>query len=132
MQALLSAATHYNSEKGGFGSFAAVCIANCMKNTVSNAKRRASKLADEEELVSVADSAPSPEEVVIRRETSEELYKLVLSELTPLEKACLDGVIFGLSYEEIAGKIGAEKKTVDNAVTRARAKLRKYHSYFTE
>ena len=34
----------------------------------------------------------------------------------------------GLSYAEIAKKLGTDKKSVDNAVTRARAKLRRHYS----
>lgn len=127
MQALISAVSEYNSAKGGFKAFAAVCIANRMKNTVNKAERRASKMSDEE-MELLPDTAPSPEERVISRETSEELYRLILKELTPLEKACIDGVVMGLSYAEIAKKLGTDKKSVDNAVTRARAKLRRHYS----
>lgn len=130
MQALISAVSEYDPERGSFKTFVSVCIANRMKNTVSKAERHAAKLSDEE-LELVPDTAPSPEERVISREASEELYRIVLEELTPLEKACIDGVVMGLSYAEIAEKIGAERKTVDNAVTRARAKLRRrYHDFF--
>ena len=127
MQALISAVSEYDSEKGGFKAFAAVCVANRMKNTVNKAERRAAKMSDEE-MELPPDTAPSPEERVISRETSEELYRLILKELTPLEKACIDGVVMGLSYAEIAKKIGTDKKAVNNAVSRARAKLRKHYS----
>lgn len=127
MQALISAVSEYDPVKGSFKAFAAVCIANRMKNTVSKAERRASKLSDEE-MELLPDLAPSPEERVISRETSEELYRLILEELTPLEKMCIDGVVMGLSYEEIAKRIGTDRKSVDNAVVRARAKLRRHYS----
>lgn len=127
MQALIAAVSEYDPTKGGFKTFVSVCIANRMKNTVSKAERRASKLSDEE-MELLPDTAPSPEERVISRETSEELYRLILEELTPLEKTCIDGVLMGLSYAEIAKKIGTDKKSVNNAVTRARAKLRRHYS----
>lgn len=127
MQALVSAVSEYDPEKGSFKTFASVCIANRMKNTVSKAERRASKLSDEE-MELLPDTAPSPEERVISRETSEELYRLILEELTPLEKKCLDGIVMGLSYAEIADRIGTDRKSVDNAVARARAKLRRHYS----
>ena len=127
MQALIAAVSEYDPERGGFKTFASVCVANSMKNTVSRAERRASKLSDEE-MELLPDTAPSPEELVISRETSEELYRLILKELTPLEKVCIDGVVMGLSYAEIARKIGTDRKSVDNAVARARAKLRKHYS----
>lgn len=127
MQALVAAASEYDPEKGSFKAFVSVCVANRMKNTVSKAERRASKLSDEE-MELLPDTAPSPEERVISRETSEELYRLILEELTPLEKTCIDGVVMGLSYAEIAQKIGTDRKSVDNAIARARTKLRRHYS----
>lgn len=132
MQALLSAVSGYKPERGAFSAFAAVCVSNRMKNTVKRSARHAMALADGDELEAVADPAPTPEEAVISREISEELYKLILTRLSPLEKTCLDGVIFGLSYAQIAEKIGADRKTVDNAVARARAKLRGFYADFKQ
>lgn len=127
MQALIAAVSEFDPQKGSFRTFASVCVTNRMRNTVASAERRASKLSDEE-MELLPDTAPSPEERVINRETSEELYRLILKELTPLEKTCIDGVVMGLSYAEIAERIGTDRKSVDNAVARARAKLRKHYS----
>lgn len=125
MQALLAAADSYDPKKGRFSAYAGVCVSNRMKNTVQRARRYAAKLTDAEQLELMPDSSPSPEETVIGKESYEELHRLIANELTPLERSCISGVIFGMSYDEIAQKIGATKKSVDNAVARARSKLKK-------
>lgn len=124
MVALLNAISHYNESKGSFRAFASVCISNGMKNTVDRASRRKARLDTETELETLTDTSPSPEELVILRESTNEMSEKMGALLTPLEKRCLDGVILGLSYGEISERLGIEKKSVDNAVARARAKLR--------
>ncbi len=125
MQALLAAADSFDPQKGRFSAYAGVCVSNRMKNTVLRARRHAAKLTDAEQLDLMPDNSPSPEETVISKESYEELHRLIADELTSLERSCISGVIFGMSYDEIARKFGVEKKSVDNAVARARSKLKK-------
>ncbi len=124
MDALLHAISRYEQERGSFAGFASVCISNRMKNTVEKAVRRSSKFLPESELETLTSPEPTPEEMVIIKENTIEISEHMKNLLTPLERRCLDGVILGLSYDEIAEKLGTKKKTVDNAVARARAKLR--------
>lgn len=125
MQALLSAISGYDREKGSFAAFAQTCIANRMKNTVDRSAKRAARFADEDEMMEMADLSPSPEERVIARESTEEFRRGMRTELTDMERRCLEGVIMGLSYAEIAERTGEDRKSVDNAIARARAKLRR-------
>lgn len=129
MEGLLSAVTNYDREKGEFAAFAAVCVENRLKNTVKSSLRRNSRLADAypECLEDIADPAPTPEEVVIARENSETVLKEIRAELTPLEMRCIEGAAMGLSYSEISDRLKVDKKTIDNALSRARAKLRRYY-----
>lgn len=129
MDGLLTAVGSYDSEKGEFAAFAAVCVENKLKNTVRKALRRSSRLAEAEpgQLEDIADPAPTPEEIVIAKEASEAVLKGIKTELTPLEMRCIEGAAMGLSYKEISEKLGADIKTVDNALSRARAKLRRYY-----
>ncbi len=130
MDALLHAISGYNSERGSFSGFACVCISNRMKNTADKAARRAAKLAPEDELEAMPSPEPTPEEMVIIKENTSEMSEQMKTLLTALERKCLDGVILGLSYAEIAEHLGTERKTVDNAVARARAKLRAVYRGF--
>ena len=124
MVALLNAISHYDENKGSFAAFASVCISNGMKNTVDRANRRKARLDTETQLEKLTDTSLSPEELAILRESTSEMSDKMKVLLTELERRCLDGVILGLSYAEIAEGLGIEKKSVDNAVARARAKLR--------
>lgn len=125
MQALLSAIGSFDREKGSFAAFAQTCIANRMKNTVDRSIKRAARITDEDVLLDMADSSPTPEERVIARENTEEFREGMRTELTDMERRCFEGVIMGLSYAEIAEMTGGDRKSVDNAVARARAKLRR-------
>ena len=109
LDALLSALRKYSPEKGSFSGFASVCVSNRMKNAVDRAK---------------PDSSPTPEELVIGRESADEITRCMRSLLSPLELGCIEGVILGMPYSEIAEKLSVSAKSVDNAVTRARAKLK--------
>ncbi len=123
LDALLSALRKYSPEKGSFSGFASVCVSNRMKNAVDRAKRRNERLeelADED----IPDSSPTPEELVIGRESADEITRCMRSLLSPLELGCIEGVILGMPYSEIAEKLSVSVKSVDNAVTRARAKLK--------
>ena len=129
MEGLLSAVTSYDKDKGEFAAFAAVCVENRLKNAVRKSQRHNSRIADAEPncLEDIADPAPTPEEVIIERENSEAVLKKMRDELTPLEMGCIEGAVLGLSYSEISEKLGIDKKAVDNALSRARAKLRRYY-----
>lgn len=123
LDALLAAAPKYFPDRGAFRSFASVCISNRMKNTVQRAARRNerfSELSDED----IPDSAPTPEELVIIQESAAEITGRMKTLLTPMELGCIEGVILGMPYSEIAERLSISAKSVDNAVTRARAKLK--------
>ncbi len=122
--ALLNAIVGFNDERGVFAAFASVCISNRMKNVADKAARRTSKLVGESELEHIQSPSPTPEELMILREKTAEMNRQMGLLLTELERRCLDGVILGMSYSDIAEKTGIDRKSVDNAVTRARAKLR--------
>lgn len=124
MVALLNAIASYDLGKGSFSAYASVCISNRMKNTVDRAVRRSSRFVDQSELESLADNNLSPEEIVILKESASTMTDQMGSLLSPLEHRCIDGIVLGLSYAEIAEKLGIDKKSVDNAVARARAKLK--------
>lgn len=129
MEGLLSAVRNYSEEKGEFAAFAAVCVENRLRNTAKRSIRRISRLADpdSERLEDIADPAPTPEEIVIARENSEEVMRGIRTELTELELKCIQGAAFGLSYDEIAARMNIDRKAVDNALSRARTKLRRYY-----
>ena len=123
LDALLAAAPKYSPDRGSFSGFMSVCISNRMKNTVQRANRRNerfSELSDED----IPDSSPTPEEQVIINENAAEITQRMKTLLSPMEFSCIEGVIFGMPYTEIAKRLSISVKSVDNAVTRARNKLK--------
>lgn len=65
----------------------------------------------------------SPEDLVLARESKEELYTTFSQCLSKFEKRVLDLYLDGLSYREIGESLNKEPKAVDNAVQRIRRKL---------
>lgn len=126
MEGLLNAIQSYDLSKGEFAAFAAVCIKNRMRNTVKKSIRRNSEFLDAgpDELAEIPDPAPTPEELVIEQESSRSMLENLRGMLTEVELRCIECVALGLSYDDIAEQLGIDKKSVDNALFRARAKLR--------
>ena len=130
MQGLLAAIQSYDAQKGEFSAYLSVCLDNRLKNTAKRSLRRKTRLAgtEPEELEEIADTRPTPEEIVLDRENSEAVLRNMRENLTALEFRCMEGVMMGLSYNEIAQVNGIDRKAVDNAVARARAKMRKLYA----
>lgn len=125
MQGLLAAVRSYDGEKGEFSAFAAVCINNRLRNTAKKSSLRRKNLAAEEEMREIPDKKPTPEEAVIERENSQDVQNCLKAELSALELHCIECAAMGMSYAEIAKKLGVDRKSVDNALARARAKARR-------
>lgn len=131
MQGLLSAIRTYDADKGEFSTYACVCIDNRMKNVAKKSISRAAHIADSdtslEEMERIPDPSPTPEELVIRCEDDKAFFEDMKRILSEMELHCIEGVIMGLSYDEIALRTGTDRKSVDNALSRARAKLRQIY-----
>lgn len=127
MDGLLAAIRGYDESRGEFGAYASVCVANRLRNTARMAQRHSSNLrdADFDELADIADPSPTPEEIVLARESDEAAIRRIGGELSELERKCVFATAMGLSYTEIASEFQVDVKTVDNALSRARTKLRK-------
>lgn len=131
MQALLKAIRSYDPLKGEFRTFAAVCVENSMRNTAKRSTVRSSRISDSEnsldELEKLPDPSPTPEDIVIRREDEATFFNNLRTMLSELELHCIEGVVMGLSYDDIAGYLDIDRKSVDNALTRARTKLKRLY-----
>lgn len=130
MQGLLAAISGYDSAKGEFSVFLSACIENRLKNTAKKSIRHKSMIkgTTDEIIDEIADERPGPEEIAIEKESSEMVLNDMRTNLTALEFECMNGILMGLSYGEIAQRLNIDKKAVDNAVMRARTKLKKFYS----
>jgi len=70
-------------------------------------------------------TVPSSEEMVVFKEFVKELVFKV--PLTKLEKNCLFLSIRGYSYKEISKKLNINNKTIDNAITRGKRKVKLWY-----
>ena len=70
-----------------------------------------------------ADTARTPEEELMLRECLDAAREKLRKKLSPLEFRVFSLYQEGLSYEEIAERLSVSRKTVDNALQRAKAKI---------
>ena len=137
MFGLLSAIREFDPAQGvSFRSFAEHCIRMRLYSAVKSAARlKHLPLNDSMPLEQLSDdpssqlsAAPemfrrSPEDLVLARESKEELNELCKRRLSRLELQVLDCYLEGLSYRDIAQRLQKDEKSVDNAVQRIRRKL---------
>ena len=79
---------------------------------------------DEERGIYIPSSTLSPEETVISKENIAEIHNKIEKLLSGFEKQVLSLYIEGLNYVEIAGKLKKEPKSIDNALSRIKSKLK--------
>ena len=137
MFGLLSAIRQYEPSSGtSFRTFAEHCIRMRLYSAIKSASRlKHLPLNDGVSLEQLsADSSMqfsaipdsvrrNPEDLVLARERTEELYSELALCLSGLEKNVLSLYLEGLSYREIAFRLGKQEKSIDNAVQRIRRKL---------
>lgn len=119
LMGFLSAVRHYNTERATpFSTFAYTCVINRMRKA---AARFAGESGGDEILPEDAvDDTHMPEKVFFERELLTELKGF----LTEREYEVLCLFMVDMSYKEIAVRLGISVKAADNAVQRARKKLR--------
>lgn len=137
MFGLLSAIREYDPTVGtSFRSFAEHCIRRRLYSAVKSAARlKHLPLNDSMPLEELSQDSSSqlsavpemfrrsPEDLVLARESKEELKTFYAQRLSKLEQQVLDLYLEGDSYREIAARLRKDEKAVDNAVQRIRRKL---------
>lgn len=127
LMGLLSAVGSFKPEKNvKFSTFAEVCIENRMKSLLANENKFASSVENTDELFEIGNisSDETPESVYLCKEYFSELFSSIRSALSPTEFRVFNFCIQGLSYRAAAEKLGITEKSVDNAMQRARRKIR--------
>ena len=134
---LLSAIKNYDPACGtSFKTFAEHCVRMRLLSAVKSASRlKHFPLNDGISLEQLSEDPSAdlsalpemlrqnPEELVLARESREELYEIFSRSLSKFEIKVLDLYLEGLSYREIAERLCKSAKSVDNAVQRIRHKL---------
>ncbi len=124
MFGFISAVKSYSQDKGvPFSAYAHICINNRINSAIRKIKNDLVTV-DESELNDASDFS---NDVVVAVEDDEALHNVLKhceTCLSDIEKSVVFCRMSGLSYDETAVKLGVTQKTVDNALHRARNKLK--------
>ena len=134
---LLSAIRRFDPEDGtAFKTFAEHCIRMRLLSAIKSASRlkhfplndgiSLEQLSEDPsaEISALPESVRhDPEELILAKESREELYSAFSRCLSRFEIKVLDLYLEGLSYREIADRLCTSAKSIDNAVQRIRHKL---------
>lgn len=144
MIGLFKAIREYDSTKGAsFFTFANLCITRQMLTALQNASRlkhmplnqyvslySSGENAEDESdmqlinaIVSVTDM--NPEHLMINNEAIDELNHIIATQLSSLEKTVIELYMVGNTSTDIAKILGRDEKSTDNALQRAKNKVKK-------
>lgn len=118
---LIKAIRTYDNASSSFNTYASLCI----KHSVISALRklnRQSRGVYPSELTGIEKAEFSK---VAEREDYKSLYKEFIKGLSSFEKKTLSLYISGMSYAAMAEEMKVSVKSVDNAITRIKAKIKK-------
>jgi len=137
LMGLYKAVMLYDPRYSSFTTFAYICIKRSMISAYREFKKAdpsmTSPLSDDfsdpdedegENGFVYHDNSNNPELLFLDKEASEQIYKKIDMLLSPMENKVLRLFIKGESYESIAETLGITKKSADNALKRARNKLK--------
>lgn len=127
---LLNAIRTYDPQRGVlFRTYASACIDNRLKNIRAASFTKKSRIhldtvSIDEVCDDVLEDGDDPEGLYIGRETVTEVKRLIDKVLSPYEKEVFFLYLNGCGYESAATKLNSSPKSVDNALQRARRKLK--------
>lgn len=139
MIGLFKAIRDYDSKKeASFFSFAELCITRQMYSAVEASNRKkhvplntyisfdAKDSMDGKPLAETltADMMENPEQLVIAQENIRIFLENIKKRLSMMEQTVLEEYLSGLNYHQIAEKLGKSPKSIDNALSRIKAKIK--------
>lgn len=107
-----------------FPTYATVCIHNAILTAKRTAGRKKHTPLNQSVPYTENESIPGPEEAADAREQVDITLQKARTLLSPMEKDVLRMTLDGASQKQIARKLGKSPKSVENALARARTKLR--------
>ena len=125
--AFLYALHSYDEKKGaGFRTFASVCIRNHISSILRSGQRQKNFAMVDYVPIEEIDLASKnePEADWIEKETFSNMKKRIFEILSEFELEVLRLYLNGFSYKIIGEKLGKTEKSVGNALSRVRKKLR--------
>lgn len=137
---LFKAIQSYDSENNAsFFTFAQLCIkrqiysaikaSNREKHSPLNSYISFYSSANENDVRLIenleADTNTNPEHIILDQENTSRINELLSSHLSKMEQTVLPLYLDGMSYKDIAIKLNKPVKSIDNAVSRIRDKVKK-------
>ena len=122
----------YSFKPGGeatFRTYASACINNRIISAVrtqlsrKNMPLNYSVPLNEDDTLQ-QDTEADPQNIVLAQEETSRLLGILNGQLSGFEKKVIRHYLSGLSYEQTAQKLGTTSKAVDNALQRAKKKLK--------
>lgn len=132
MIGLYKAIIGYDDKKqASFKTFANLCITRQIQSAIRTANSKKNVmfldiLDNSDKNFDVASNKENPEKNLIENQNYELILNEINKNLSNKELQILNEYLEGYSYEQIAKKLNLERKSVDNALVRIRAKLLKY------
>lgn len=137
--------TYDVGKEAAFGTFANLCISSQLYSAIKMSNRQKNiplnsyisidtpeTGADNQEVErflrldrALAVWQQSPEEIVIGKESAQNIERRLFSRLSKMEQQVLELFLKGLTYQEIAEKLEKTPKAIDNALQRIKTKLAK-------
>lgn len=140
MIGLFKAAVNYSDEKkASFKTYVSTCVENNIISGVTLANRNKHKPLNESMSYDIAEledsedfknehlltdnNTSNPENMYIAKYSAIQLLKAINEQLSMYEQVVLGYCIKGLGYSEIAATLGKTPKSIDNALSRIKAKV---------
>lgn len=120
--------TYKAGRQASFATYANVCMDNRLCNVAAAAKKKRnipqSALVSLDDVAETQDGSLDVESAVIADEQSQSILSLFGTNLSDFEQSVFKLYLGGMGYADIAAKLNQPPKAVDNAIQRAKKKLR--------
>ena len=141
MLGFLKAINTFDENKGNFYSHLRLLVehqiinaikkSNALKNTPMNERFNLNsqgelEIDNEEKVLGIPNDTLSPESRVLMEENKKELDQMMSDKLSQFERQVLQLYLSGFSYYDIINKLSVSYKSVDNALSRVKAKLQNF------
>lgn len=124
---LLRAVRTYDGRTSQFSTYSSACVKNSIVSALRKYNRESDYIVTDAmaELVSEGESIDSPELSLIDRESTNLLLDKIFSALSPLEAEVFELYLAEVPYAVIAKRLNKNEKSIDNALQRIKAKLKR-------
>jgi len=122
---LLRAVRTYDGVSSKFSTYVSACVRNSVVSWLRKYSRRKHEVISEDVEALAVDNRSTPEFQSLDRESTSQLYDSFFSVLSKFEAAVFELYLAEIPYSDIAKRLNKNEKSVDNALQRIKAKLKK-------